>query len=361
MLTPSLAHSSYEGFASSSSWSVHCGLYYRPNDWDKMYTIRFRIHAYVPSNTSVESVSDVTLQCYQGVVKSYYIKNGIVSTDSRAYYQLYFYGLTASGYTAGASGYVGIYINSANCWSYTTKRQIEYDVVHAEGCTVGLFSSDLNSTEARQSFASDCFLSSVKYNTYSAGLQETGDTNSTYSVITNDEIEAGTSTTGRLVSAKRLADNYNISTNSSGDVTINIAGASAALPVASSTSPLMDGTAAVGTSTKYAREDHVHPSDSSKANDSAVVHKTGNETIAGYKTFSNDVTIEDGNILIGGGSGFSWIQDENGDSVQDTLNGKEASSNKVTTLSSSSTDTQYPSAKCVYDIIGDIETLINAL
>lgn len=40
------------------------------------------------------------------------------------------------------------------------------------------------------------------------------------------------------------------------------------------------------------------------------------------------------------------------------LSGKESLSNKVTTLSISSTDTQYPSAKCVYDIIGDVETLL---
>lgn len=32
--------------------------------------------------------------------------------------------------------------------------------------------------------------------------------------------------------------------------------------------------------------------------------------------------------------------------------------NLVTSVSSSSTDTQYPSAKCVYDIIGDVETLL---
>ena len=44
-----------------------------------------------------------------------------------------------------------------------------------------------------------------------------------------------------------------------------------------------------------------------------------------------------------------------------TLTGFEQTSNKVTSISSSSTDTQYPSAKCVYDIVGDIETLINAL
>lgn len=39
----------------------------------------------------------------------------------------------------------------------------------------------------------------------------------------------------------------------------------------------------------------------------------------------------------------------------------EASANKVTTLSSASTDTQYPSAKCVYDLVGDIETLLAAI
>lgn len=47
--------------------------------------------------------------------------------------------------------------------------------------------------------------------------------------------------------------------------------------------------------------------------------------------------------------------------IYTALSGKQATSNLVTSLSSSSTDAQYPSAKCVYDIVGDIETLINAL
>lgn len=38
------------------------------------------------------------------------------------------------------------------------------------------------------------------------------------------------------------------------------------VPEAATASPLMDGTAAVGTSAKFAREDHKHPSDTSKAN-----------------------------------------------------------------------------------------------
>lgn len=38
------------------------------------------------------------------------------------------------------------------------------------------------------------------------------------------------------------------------------------VPEAATANPLMDGTAAVGTSTKFAREDHKHPSDTTKAN-----------------------------------------------------------------------------------------------
>ena len=44
-----------------------------------------------------------------------------------------------------------------------------------------------------------------------------------------------------------------------------------------------------------------------------------------------------------------------------SISGKEDNSNKVTSLSASSTDTQYPSAKCVYDAIGDVETILNIL
>lgn len=34
-------------------------------------------------------------------------------------------------------------------------------------------------------------------------------------------------------------------------------------------------------------------------------------------------------------------------------------SNLVTNIDSSSTDTEYPSAKCVYDIVGDVESLLS--
>ena len=43
------------------------------------------------------------------------------------------------------------------------------------------------------------------------------------------------------------------------------------------------------------------------------------------------------------------------------LENMEDITNKVTTLDSSSTDTQYPSAKCVYNLVGDVESLLASL
>lgn len=63
-----------------------------------------------------------------------------------------------------------------------------------------------------------------------------------------------------------------------------------------------------------------------------------------------DVTAEDdGKVLTaaysGGEGSYSW------ESIP-APQGVEMTANKVTSLSGSSTDTEYPSAKCVYDIVG---------
>lgn len=48
-------------------------------------------------------------------------------------------------------------------------------------------------------------------------------------------------------------------------------------------------------------------------------------------------------------------------SVTNIQTNKQDKSNLVTSISSSSTDTQYPSAKCVYDLVGNLEDKINNL
>lgn len=94
--------------------------------------------------------------------------------------------------------------------------------------------------------------------------------------------------------------------------------------------------------------------------------KSGTTTTI-YKNGTSIATIEDGAQGDTGDSGVYigttaptndanvWIDTSGGaDNVQTT-------SNLVTSLSSSSTNTQYPSAKCVYDIIGNLETLLASI
>lgn len=61
----------------------------------------------------------------------------------------------------------------------------------------------------------------------------------------------------------------------------------------STATPLMDGTAAVGSSAKYAREDHVHPTDTSRQE--TLVSGTNIKTINGNSLLgSGDITIQSG-------------------------------------------------------------------
>lgn len=108
-----------------------------------------------------------------------------------------------------------------------------------------------------------------------------------------------------------------------GSVDSNAYVTSANIPNPSSSAPLMDGRETAGLATKYSREDHVHPSDTSRVpttrkvnnkplssditlnasdvgalpsntfipNDSNLVHKTMDENIGGTKTFNNNVVL----------------------------------------------------------------------
>jgi len=77
------------------------------------------------------------------------------------------------------------------------------------------------------------------------------------------------------------------------------------------------------------------------------------------KTVNGNSLLGSGNITISGGGSYTAGTgiDITGDVI--SVNGTvQTTGNLVTSISSASTNTQYPSAKCVYDIVGDIETLL---
>lgn len=73
-------------------------------------------------------------------------------------------------------------------------------------------------------------------------------------------------------------------TNDSGFIT------SSAVPTATTTTPKMDGTAAVGTETKWAKGDHVHPTDTSRV---PTTRKVNGHAL------SADITITKGDVSLG--------------------------------------------------------------
>lgn len=69
-------------------------------------------------------------------------------------------------------------------------------------------------------------------------------------------------------------------------------------PIPGTTDPLMDGTANQGSKAGYAREDHKHPTDTTRAADNEVVHLAGNEEITGLKVFTNGMKLPAGDDTI---------------------------------------------------------------
>ena len=66
---------------------------------------------------------------------------------------------------------------------------------------------------------------------------------------------------------------------------------------------------------------------------------------------------------LGGGGGSTYTAGDGIDITNDVISvtGKVDTSAITTTITSSSTDAQVPSAKAVYDIVGNIETLLSKI
>lgn len=145
------------------------------------------------------------------------------------------------------------------------------------------------------------------------------------------------------------------------------------LTPASDTTPLINGIASVGSESAYARGDHRHPTDTTRASIEALnkvsadkedvsnkIQSTDEMTGDGTQYMSADLTLQ---LIInaeqtGANMGINHADMRFGeasdrmDGLEGDISGKEDKTNKVTEITEESTDEQYPSAKAVVDFAG---------
>ena len=136
------------------------------------------------------------------------------------------------------------------------------------------------------------------------------------------------------------------------------------IPSASSTTPLSDTqNGSVGDGTTWARSNHTHPKSSlyAEASHTHNITDLNSQTSMGYhiidydsanqQIWFADILMYDGNDMFYNGNKIATLND------MPNISTKENISNKVTSISSSSTDTEYPSAKAVYNATFNLDTL----
>lgn len=108
------------------------------------------------------------------------------------------------------------------------------------------------------------------------------------------------------VTASAAELNYVKGVTSSIQTQLNGKASTSSIPTAATVSPKAPGTAAVGTSTKYAREDHVHPTDTTRASASTTITAgtglTGGGSLSANRTISHQAKPEEGEDAGGTGS-----------------------------------------------------------
>ena len=120
-------------------------------------------------------------------------------------------------------------------------------------------SGQAQATITRDAGTSGCTSSASQSSTINIGTS--GQSGST----TNVTIGTSTGTITTTIYGANLAGGGTTTTSAADTNTTAIASTAFVVGQAGSATPLVDGTAAVGTSLRYARQDHVHPTDTSRA------------------------------------------------------------------------------------------------
>lgn len=154
----------------SSTWYF---MSVRPDTWNKVWRVSFKLHTYCPSYPAVNSITFSTISGRQ---------NGFTymnfnDCDSAGHYYISCYPLTAAGYNAGYGHAIGDSIFYAS--NYTTKsyyRTFEVDLIQTQNCTVTFLETPVKWTQWEGTGTTN-YGTLSNLNASSRGLQQTGDVN----------------------------------------------------------------------------------------------------------------------------------------------------------------------------------------
>lgn len=111
----------------------------KPDSWNDLCHIRFRVKVYVPTNANYWQYAEVNYYTIMSTA-AYNCENLIYKTTYRAAYYHYLYKLTQTGFNSGYGHLIGESLyNSANPTSADYKRTFEVEILEVNGGTFEFF------------------------------------------------------------------------------------------------------------------------------------------------------------------------------------------------------------------------------
>ena len=167
------ASTSYYATAANQLQSTWYFMSIRPDTWNKPWKVKFKLHTWCPSYPTCDSYTWSWITGREAAIR-YANWNEM---DSLGHYYISYYPLTTTGYNAGYGHAIGNSIFYAT--NYTNSayyRSFEIQLYQTQNCTVTLLDTPVK-WDSWTGTGTTNYGSLSNLNAFSAGLQQTGDSN----------------------------------------------------------------------------------------------------------------------------------------------------------------------------------------
>lgn len=324
-----------------------------PTNWDEPVIVRYRFEAYSPSyKGSYYGKYECRFSFFHSSLCAYCCTNNIGSTSYRPFYYHSLMLIAAStyqsmGHLVGINFYASGNSYSRNATISSYARTFDIEILETNNCTIEWFSTcaTISSSTLSGYVAETTHKAISNYDGSSQGDKHTGDANTDTKVRQYQHGDNAAGTAGYYP----LLARYDV-TNKSGTYEANYARFHTGAILDTSTGGIEAASfkKTNGTSSQFLKADGSVDSNT-YATTSQIPSAPGtlNTTATTAQSTSSSEALS-GNVTLHKVSKTGTYNDLIG---TPDLSGYQTKSNLVTSISSSSTDIQYPSAKCVYSFV----------